>query len=210
MLTDSSIKVVRVGATSGAEGGIFQYIPNTFNATNGTTVTFQFTGAPGNHTVTQSSFADPCDPLAGGFDSGWVSIPSSPALTAADTPEWNLTITDDTKRMVGAINAPTTGNKTFAAFEAAAKAFKGTPAQVEGGLVGVGASASAGVGPVPSGVKLFTASAIATTSTKSSAATTSGSAAAAPSSTSKSSDAKKLIASSFVVLLGTAIGISLA
>lgn len=90
--------VVRVGATSGAEGGIFQYIPNTFNATNGTTVTFQFTGAPGNHTVTQSSFADPCDPLAGGFDSGWVSIPSSPALTAADTPEWNLTITDDTKR----------------------------------------------------------------------------------------------------------------
>lgn len=112
--------------------------------------------------------------------------------------------------MVGAINAPTTGNKTFAAFEAAAKAFKGTPAQVEGGLVGVGASASAGVGPVPSGVKLFTASAIATTSTKSSAATTSGSAAAAPSSTSKSSDAKKLIASSFVVLLGTAIGISLA
>ena len=30
--------------------------------------------------------------------------------------------------MVGAINAPTTGNKTVAAFEAAAKAFKGTPA----------------------------------------------------------------------------------
>jgi hypothetical protein len=30
--------------------------------------------------------------------------------------------------MVGAINAPTTGNKTFASFVAAAKAFKGTPA----------------------------------------------------------------------------------
>ena len=83
--------------------------------------------------------------------------------------------------------------------------------QVEGGLVGVGASASAGVGPVPSGVNLYTASAIATAS-KSSAATSSGSAAAAPSSTStsKSSDGKKLIASSFVVLLGAAVGISLA
>jgi len=45
MLTDSSIKVVKVGASSGGEGGIFQFIPNTFNATNGTTVTFQFTGA---------------------------------------------------------------------------------------------------------------------------------------------------------------------
>lgn len=83
--------------------------------------------------------------------------------------------------------------------------------QVEGGLVGVGASASAGVSPVPSGVTLYTASATATAS-KSSAATSSGSAAAAPSSTStsKSSDGKKLIASSFVVLLGAAIGISLA
>ena len=75
----------------------------------------------------------------------------------------------------------------------------------------MGASASAGVGPVPSGVKLYTASAIATAS-KSSAATSSGSAAAAPSSTStsKSSDGKKLIASSFVVLLGAAVGINLA
>jgi len=29
--------------------------------------------------------------------------------------------------MIGAINAPTTGNDTFAAFQANAKAFKGTP-----------------------------------------------------------------------------------
>ena len=29
--------------------------------------------------------------------------------------------------MIGAINAPATGNNTFAAFQANAKAFKGTP-----------------------------------------------------------------------------------
>lgn len=52
--------------------------------------------SPGNHSVTQSTFADPCDLAPGGFDSGWVFIPPTPALS--DTPEWNLTITDDTKR----------------------------------------------------------------------------------------------------------------
>ncbi|MDK0628442.1 hypothetical protein P5F04_16440, partial [Clostridium perfringens] len=67
--------VVQVGSVATADGGIFQFIPNDITAANGTTVTFRFTGAPGNHTVTQSSFADPCNPLAGGFDSGFVFIP---------------------------------------------------------------------------------------------------------------------------------------
>ena len=49
---------------------------------------------PGNHTVTQSTFSKPCQPEAGGFDSGWVQIPAGTTVI----PEWNLTITDDTKR----------------------------------------------------------------------------------------------------------------
>ncbi len=50
--------------------------------------------SPGNHSVTQSSFAAPCTPLAGGFDSGWILLPDAPSTP----PLWNLTITDDTKR----------------------------------------------------------------------------------------------------------------
>lgn len=50
--------------------------------------------SPGNHTVTQSTFASPCEPETGGFDSGWVFVPSG----ETDIPEWNLTITDDSKR----------------------------------------------------------------------------------------------------------------
>ena len=53
--------------------------------------------SPGNHSVTQSSFADPCTPLAGGFDSGWILLPDAPSTP----PLWNLTITDDSKRKFG-------------------------------------------------------------------------------------------------------------
>ncbi|KDR76719.1 hypothetical protein GALMADRAFT_96434 [Galerina marginata CBS 339.88] len=132
---------VQVGSVATAQGGIFQFIPNTLTAPNGTVITFQFIGAPGNHTVTQSTFTDPCDPAPGGFDSGWVFVPPTPALSA--TPEFNITITDDSKPiwffckqvtpapghcevgMVGAINAPASGN-TFSAFQGNAKAFKNT------------------------------------------------------------------------------------
>lgn len=50
--------------------------------------------SPGNHSVTQSTFANPCQPEAGGFDSGWVQILDP----ETEIPEWNLTITDDAKR----------------------------------------------------------------------------------------------------------------
>ncbi|KAH9475586.1 putative GPI-anchored cupredoxin [Psilocybe cubensis] len=161
---------VTVGFTASDPGGIFQFKPNNFNATNGTVINFQFTGAPGNHSVTQAAFNDPCNPLKGGFDSGWVFVPSAPS----PVPQWNLTITDASKPiwffckqllpsphcgagMVGAINAPTTGN-TFAAFQKAAQSAGQNAASVGqgiNGLVGVGASASADVGPVASGVTVI-------------------------------------------------------
>ncbi|KAG6815492.1 hypothetical protein H0H87_001270 [Tephrocybe sp. NHM501043] len=58
--------------------------------------------------------------------------------------------------MVGAINAPSSGNLTFKAFQGNAKSFQGPSGQGEGSLVGHGASASAGPGPEASGVSFYT------------------------------------------------------
>ncbi|KAI0792251.1 hypothetical protein C8Q75DRAFT_589095 [Abortiporus biennis] len=85
---------IQVGATAATAGGIFQFMPPTINATKGSTITFVFSGAPGNHTVTQSTFASPCQQAPGGFDSGYIQIPAG---TTGGFPTWNLTITDDTK-----------------------------------------------------------------------------------------------------------------
>ncbi|KAF9552448.1 hypothetical protein CPC08DRAFT_714606 [Agrocybe pediades] len=169
-------QVVTVGGTPGAAGFIFS--PSNFTAKNGTVVTFQFTGIPGNHSVTQSSFPTPCEPLAGGFDSGNIFINT----TQATTPTFNLTITNDSKPiwffckqlnptphcgqgMVGSINAPASGN-TFDKFLSAAKAVGTATASVgqgQGGLVGVGASASASVASQPA-ITIFTGAPVPTNS----------------------------------------------
>jgi len=218
---------VQVGSTATAAGGVFQFIPSTITAPNGTVITFKFIGAPGNHTVTQSTFAAPCDPVAGGFDSGWVFIPPSPALSA--TPEWNLTVTDDSKPiwffckqlnpspghcemgMVGAINAPTTGN-TFASFQTNAKNFGKTSGQAQGGLVGIGASASAGIGPVPSPAIAYTgAPASAGSGGSSSGSPAATQTAPAPgTSTTKASSASSIVANSLFAVFAGALGFVLA
>ncbi|KAJ7096009.1 Cupredoxin [Mycena crocata] len=145
---------VAVGGTSASPGGIFQFNPSQIKAPKGTVVTFEFSGIPGNHSVTQSSFASPCQPLAGGFDSGWIEI----LANTTTLPTWELTVTDDSKAiwfyckqlqlsphctagMVGAINVQP-GENTFEAFQGKAKG-DSAPGQGQNGLVGVGASASA-------------------------------------------------------------------
>ncbi|KAJ7642926.1 Cupredoxin, partial [Mycena rosella] len=107
--------------------------PNQITAPNGTVVTFQFTGIPGNHSVTQSSFDAPCQPLKGGFDSGWILIEAG---TTAP-PQWSINITNDqtpiwffckqlipsphcTAGMVGVINVKP-GANSFSAFQSAAE-----------------------------------------------------------------------------------------
>lgn len=97
-----------------------------------------------NHTVTQSSFKDPCHPLEGGFFSGFVPTTQSPSSTT-----FTVTVTDSKPiwfycsqttgnhcqaGMVGAINAPTTGNTLEAFIELAAQA--DTSTAPEGGAVG--------------------------------------------------------------------------
>ena len=80
--------------TDGTTGGLV-FTPPTVKASNGTVVTFEFRGAPGNHSVTQSSFKEPCTQLQGGFSSGYIQVPPG---TTEGFPTWNLTVTDDSKR----------------------------------------------------------------------------------------------------------------
>jgi len=92
--------------------------------------TISFVYQSGNHSVTQSTFANPCTRKAGGFGSGFHSAASAAqfTITVNDTkPIWyycgqTQPLVHCHLGMVGAINAATTGNATFAAFQSAAKA----------------------------------------------------------------------------------------
>jgi len=107
------------------------YTPDTVNASVGDTVSFQFQTK--NHTVTQSTFAAPCQIMttpAAGVDSGFMPVPAG----TTSFPEWSFTVTNASsplwfycrqtghcqQGMVFAINP--TAAKSFAAFQAAAKA----------------------------------------------------------------------------------------
>jgi len=135
----------------------FVFNPSNFTASNGTLVTFFFPTSTLTHSVTQSSFEDPCTYLVangstpGGFDSG---------LTSGA--QFTINITDDTQPiwfhckqithcglgMVGSINAPTTGNNTFAAFQAAAIAIGSSEVtETDNGFVSGGVDAVATVSP---------------------------------------------------------------
>jgi len=161
----------------GGDAGLV-YTPSNITAAVGDTVTFLFEHA--NHTATQSSFATPCSPLvntttgASGFDSGFVPVPSG----AASVPAWTLEVLVSTpiwvycrqtghceQGMVFAINAATTGNKTYADFVALARS--ATPSTDTGTTV-----ASSGIGATAAGA-LSTVSANAAGSTSTS--TSSGS-----------------------------------
>ena len=84
---------IHVGSVNGTSALAFS--PSSVNATKGSVITFVFDGMPGNHTVAQSAFGKPCEPLEGGFDSGFIFVPQG---ASAPFPTWNLTITDDSKR----------------------------------------------------------------------------------------------------------------
>jgi len=144
-----------------AAGGSLVFMPANITAGNGTTVTFWFPNSPITHSVTQSSFANPCTYLAAstnntaGFDSGLTS-----------SKQFTITITDDTKPiwfhckqvthcgmgMVGSINAPLNGTNTFTAFQAAAVKIGGAEvAETDNGAVTGGFNAVASVGPTATG-----------------------------------------------------------
>lgn len=113
-------------AVTVSPGGTLTYGNDNINASAGDTITFTFAG--GNHTVTQSSFANPCTRTQGGFASGFKSAQDTFTITVNDSSTlWyycgqTVPLIHCHLGMVGAVNAPSTGNKTFAAFQTAAKA----------------------------------------------------------------------------------------
>ncbi|KAI5479604.1 hypothetical protein MNV49_003341 [Pseudohyphozyma bogoriensis] len=183
-LSSAATHQVVVGGSAG-----LVYTPNQITAAVGDTVEFIFQSK--NHTLTQSSFATPCVPLvnattgATGFDSGYVPV----AANATKAPAWTLEVTVSTpiwfycaqanhceSGMVGAINAPATGNKTFAAFMA--NAVGGNSSTTTSGSAGGASVASSGIGATATGALSSVDAASAT-----SAADSAASSAAATSST---------------------------
>jgi plastocyanin len=81
----TAASAAQFNVTVGA-GGILAYSPSSINASVGDTVTFIFN--PKNHTVTQSTFTAPCEPMVGGIDSGFMPV----AANATSDPTMEITV----------------------------------------------------------------------------------------------------------------------
>ncbi|KAI0051754.1 hypothetical protein FA95DRAFT_1675775 [Auriscalpium vulgare] len=136
-----------IDVTVGGPNGETFYSPPSVVASPGDHVIFHFN--PKNHSVTQSSFNDPCSPSYGGFDSGFHPVPIG---TTYGNPTFEFIVKDNSpvwvycrqaentagshcgKGMVFAINPGFPGSSnTFAAFQTKALA------------IGAALSASAGL-----------------------------------------------------------------
>lgn len=72
------------------ENGGLTFTPEAISANPGDQVVFHFVAK--NHTATQSSFANPCGPVAGGFDSGFNPV----AADSTDFPTFTYNVTGTT------------------------------------------------------------------------------------------------------------------
>jgi len=120
--------------------GTLAFNPSRISALPRDVVVFEFHQK--NHTVTQSSFEDPCRKLDAsglqGFDSGFIPV----ADGTTDFPTWNFTVTDTAPiwaycrqtagsshcgaGMVFAINSDESSGRNFNAFQSVAKTLNGT------------------------------------------------------------------------------------
>lgn len=142
-----------------AAGKKFVFNPPNITAPVGTVVTFYYPNFGLNHSVTQSTFANPCTYLAAntsantsaGFDSGLISS-STFSINITDTkPIWYFCkhVLHCGQGMVGSINAPSTGN-TYDAYLAAAVAIGSNEVTTpDNGPVLAGVGATAVGSPVP-------------------------------------------------------------
>jgi plastocyanin len=73
----------------GGDAGKLTFVPEAISAQPGDQVVFHFHAK--NHTVTQSSFADPCGLKDGGFDSGFMPVPAN---QTDNFPTWSITVND--------------------------------------------------------------------------------------------------------------------
>jgi plastocyanin len=123
--------------------GVLKFTPPSVNANRGDVIRFVFQQK--NHTVTQSSLANPCAPLAGGFDSGFwpvrdnqtTGFPTADLNVTQTTPIWAY-CRQGTHCKSGMVFAVNPGND-LAAFQAAATG--ATPSSSP--------SASSATAPVP-------------------------------------------------------------
>ncbi|ETW87309.1 hypothetical protein HETIRDRAFT_239588, partial [Heterobasidion irregulare TC 32-1] len=76
--------------TVGGPNGETVFNPTTVNAKEGDQIVFHFN--PKNHTVTQSTFAQPCSKMDGGFDSNFFPV----AVGTSDLPTYNVTVNSTT------------------------------------------------------------------------------------------------------------------
>ncbi|OAP56081.1 hypothetical protein AYL99_09260 [Fonsecaea erecta] len=166
----------------------FTYSPDTVMAAVGDVVNFHF--YPGEHTVTQSSFDSPCQPVSGNaINSGVINSNSGQASTMfsmrvnSTDPIWIYCgqVGHCAAGMAMVINPPSNGN-TLAAYQSAASGKSGQiPSNVFGGVIvanvdGAGASSSSssssssasGSSSITSGSSSATSSATTTTAAASS------------------------------------------
>ncbi|SPQ27154.1 1ce725ca-5ab4-4143-bbab-bdf7954128f3 [Thermothielavioides terrestris] len=152
-----------------AQNGSLTYSPNKLVAQPGEFVQFQFHA--GNHTVTQSTFDQPCQPIAmhsnvTGFHSGF--LPAAASASMGMLPTFTIEINNTNplwiycaqgkhceNGMVMVINEPTTNaSRTLENFKAlAAKGttvVPGTSAAGEGGSTGSASSSATGSAASPS------------------------------------------------------------
>jgi len=134
------------------------YTPQTVTAALNATVAFQFFGNV--HTVTQSSFEEPCSPLPGGFHSGYIRGLNLTApvqiwnlvVTNVNAPIWFFCATTSptfhcSDGMVGAINPPS--QAMYSQFSSAALLIT-TTATVNPTPILTGQGAFASTTPTPS------------------------------------------------------------
>jgi plastocyanin len=117
--------------------GTLAFDPPRVSAHPRDTIVFEF--YPKNHTVTQSTFDDPCRPFnvngTAGFDSGFIPV----AAGTTPLPTWNYTVKDTApvwayckqgnhcgQGMVFAINSDESSGRSFQAYQNVAKALNGT------------------------------------------------------------------------------------
>jgi len=144
-----------------APNGVLVFSAPNITAPVGTQVTFWFPGGSLAHSVTQSSFANPCTYLeatantSAGFDSGLTNSVQFTINITNTEPIWYhcKQVEHCGLGMVGAINAPTNTSNTFEAFRAAAVQIGGpteptqtTGGPVTGGVNGVALSTPANTG----------------------------------------------------------------
>jgi len=121
------------------------------------TIMFQFQQK--NHSVVESSFADPCRPMSSNGTTGFISDFFPVADNSTDFPTWNVTVNDTAPvwaycrqktpsshcgaGMVFAINSDESSQRNFAAFQNLAEQLNGTAAITASGTTQTGSSTNA-------------------------------------------------------------------